>query len=51
MTIHQMSQRLAVVMAAASPEDRLRLNQSWLKSVVEFNQRTEELRFENWKRS
>jgi len=51
MTIHDLFQRLAVVLAAVTPEDREEFKQTWLKSAVEFDRRTEEIRYENWKRS
>jgi len=44
MIIHQLFDRLTVVIAAATPEDREQFKQTWLKLTVEFNRRTEEIR-------
>lgn len=50
-TIHQMFQRMTVIMEATTSEQRHEFKKAWFDSLAGFNKRTDEIRYENWKRS
>ena len=51
MSIGQVVKALTRVLQEAPQAERNAFKDAWLASVPEFNKRTEEIRFENWKRS